>query len=187
MTLSDVRVITPHQEVWLSLPLKGFAGDNQQVTREATFIERAPAGLIPASHDQYLPELSSFRPNIASPEGLVPVHHTDARRKTSVKSSQRRSPSNTPEPPETPSYTRPLHLFDTAVVVGLNGQGDELLQDISIYKTIHGEEWKRNALCSHCFQNGGTCNRVMTHGYEVCGRDKSLDSHYWEPTANPNY
>ena len=64
---------------------------------------------------------------------------------------------------------------------------DELRHDISIYKNPHGDDWKRNALCRHCFQRRGTFNRIMTHGYEACGREECLDSHYWEPTPGPYY
>jgi len=187
MTLPKVQIFSPHQIARLSPPLRGCDGDNRRVIWEKTFIERTPAGVLPVSHDEHLPGLSSFRPNIASTEGPVPLPAPVPRHEIPVQSSQRRLPSKTPEPPETPSYARPLHLFDASVVVGGNGGGDEYLRDISIYKNIHGEEWKRNALCRHCFQSGGTCNRIMTYGYEACGRDEPLNSHYWEPTPNPNY
>ncbi|CAA9966033.1 hypothetical protein PTMSG1_09392 [Pyrenophora teres f. maculata] len=186
MSLAEIRVVRSHR-TRLSPPMGGFTGDNRQVIREAAFIERTPAGVLPASYNQHIPESSSFRPSIASPEGLEPAPAQVSHPKSPVLSSERRSSSETPEPPETPSYARPLHLFDTSVIVGGNQQGNEWLQDISIYKNIHGEEWKRNALCSHCFRSGGTCNRIMTYGYEACGRDDPLDSHYWEPTANPSY
>ncbi|KAI0579843.1 hypothetical protein TUN199_07349 [Pyrenophora tritici-repentis] len=187
MALPEIRTVLSHG-TRLSLSMRaGIAGDNRQVIREATFTERAPAGVLPTSLNQHIPELSSFRPSIASPEGLEPVLAQISRPKSPMPYSERRSPSETPEPPETPSYARPLHLLDTSVVVGGKRQGDEWLQDISIFKNIHGEEWKRNALCSHCFRSRGTFNRIMTYGYEACGRDDPLDSHYWEPTANPNY
>ncbi|KAG9187302.1 hypothetical protein G6011_05173 [Alternaria panax] len=156
-----------------SLANQRFSGDNRRVIRNVAFIERAPVLLQkPNSPSQQLPEPSSFRPDIASPEGpaltpapqpITPVRHTACR-----------FPSATPEPPETPSFLRPLHLFDTS---------NDWTHDISIYKNTQGEEWKRNSLCRHCFQSGGAFNRIMTYGYEACGRDERLDSHYWEPMA----
>ena len=152
---------------------QSFSGNNRRVIRNVAFIERAPVRPQKSnSSSQQLPELSSFRPDIASPEGPAPK--PPARPTTPARHTARRFSSATPEPPETPSFLRPLHLFDTS---------NEWTHDISIYKNIHGEEWKRNSLCRHCFQLRGAFNRIMTYGYEACGRDERLDSHYWEPMA----
>lgn len=139
--------------------------DNMRVIRDASFIERAPSDCH--SYEAHtLPELSSFRPDITSPQGLAP--------RTPIRSSARRTsmPITSPyfSPAETPSFARPLHLVDT---------------DISVYKTAHGEEWKENSLCLYCFRRHGSFNRVLTHGYEVCGREEVLKSHFWEPAYDP--
>ncbi|CAN9083781.1 unnamed protein product [Alternaria alternata] len=152
---------------------QSFSGNNRRVIRNVAFIERAPVRPQESnSSSQQLPELSSFRPDIVSPEGPAPK--PPAQPTTPARHTARRFSSATPEPPETPSFLRPLHLFDTS---------NEWTHDISVYKNIHGEEWKRNSLCRHCFQLRGAFNRIMTYGYEACGRDERLDSHYWEPMA----
>jgi hypothetical protein len=181
MTLPETcsHFIIPNDGPHEPFSIQSFAGDNRRVIRNTAFIERAPASLHTANYcDQQLPELSSFRPDIASPEGPAPPVATTARSTTPVRTTTRRFSSAIPEPPETPSFMRPLHLMDT---------GDELRRDISIYKNPQGEEWKRHSLCRHCFQRRGTFNRIMTYGYEACGRDDRLDSHYWEPTVCPHY
>jgi hypothetical protein len=66
-----------------------------------------------------------------------------------------------------------------------NAYGEEWMRDISIYKNVHGEEWKQNSLCLDCFRRHGSFNRILTYGYEVCGSDEMLDSHYWEPNGRP--
>lgn len=71
---------------------------------------------------------------------------------------------------ETPTFARAMHLIDA---------------DISIYKYDHGEEWKEKSLCQYCFRQHGSFNRILTHGYEVCGREEMLKNHYWEAALNP--
>ena len=70
---------------------------------------------------------------------------------------------------ETPTYARSLHLIDT---------------EISIYKKVHGDEWTEYPLCLHCFRQHGAFNRINEHGYELCGRDEALESHYWESNGD---
>jgi hypothetical protein len=58
------------------------------------------------------------------------------------------------------------------------------VNNISIYKHAHGDEWKRNLLCEPCFRRRGQFQRILTHGYEACGLDEALNSHFWEPTVS---
>ena len=188
MTMPEPRdvIVTPDNQPYLTLPLRGIPGDNRRVVRNSAFIERVAAPLLTddPTHQQ-LPELSSFRPNLATKEGVAPVMASLSR--TPRQRSTQRRPSASPEPPETPSFARSLRLFDASVAVRSDGLGNEWMHDISIYKNIHGEEWRRNSLCKHCFRRSGQFSRIMTYGYESCGRDEELDSHYWEHTVNPNY
>lgn len=65
---------------------------------------------------------------------------------------------------------RSMHLVDT--------------DTMSIYKTTHGNN-PRYSLCLHCFSQHGDFCKVLTHGYETCGRHELLKSHYWESNAWP--
>jgi hypothetical protein len=65
---------------------------------------------------------------------------------------------------------RPMLLMDT--------------DSMSIYKTTHGES-PRYSLCLHCFSRHGDFCKVLTRGYETCGRHQVLRSHYWESNAWP--
>lgn len=130
--------------------------DNRRLVQNAEFTERAAA--LPASISPndlvMLPELSSFRP--------------DATPATPVRPSVRRSsmPYRSPSAsPETPSWARSLHLVDT---------------DVSIYKG-QADPWRENLLCLYCFSRHGTFSKMLPLGYETCGGEKVLDSHYWEP------
>ncbi|KAL6709821.1 hypothetical protein ACN47E_000606 [Coniothyrium glycines] len=137
--------------------------DTGIVRRDSASIERAPAPptAFPYRSSLAMPELSSFRPDIVGSQGVSPI--------TPVRSTSRRSsvPANSPLSwaLETPPFARPLHLVDT---------------DISIFKTTHGEQWRDHALCLHCFRRQGRFSRVLTYGYEFCGREEALDSCYWE-------
>lgn len=68
-------------------------------------------------------------------------------------------------PPETPIYARAFHLVDT---------------DISIYKKEHGNNTNDHPLCLHCFRLHGSFYRLLEHGYESCGKEELLESHYWD-------
>ncbi|KAF2849584.1 hypothetical protein T440DRAFT_130423 [Plenodomus tracheiphilus IPT5] len=132
--------------------------DNRRLIRNAEFIERAAAlpESISAEELVILPELSSFRPD-ATP--TTPVRPGSRRASMAEKSP---CPS-----PETPSWARSLHLIDT---------------DVSIYKG-QANPWRDNSLCLYCFSRHGKFSKVLPLGYEVCGSDAVLESHYWEPTA----
>jgi hypothetical protein len=141
-----------------------IGGDNRRVIRSQTFTERgpAPAELTrPLALDTY-PELSSFRPEIVDAQGIPPVSVTPVRPSRRVPLVEQ---EESPPPAETPVYARSLHLIDT---------------DVSIYQKTHGDEWRENSLCQHCFRQYGEFNRLGKHGYEVCGNDEALRSHYWE-------
>jgi len=135
---------------------RALGGDNRRLIRNAEFIERAPAlpeSISPGAH-AILPELSSFRPD---------TNPTT----TPIRPAARRSsaPPNSPSvSPETPSWARSLHLVDT---------------DISIYKGPIDEQ-RENSLCLYCFSSHGNFSKMLPHGYETCGREEMLDSHYWE-------
>jgi hypothetical protein len=151
----------PHQ------PFLGeqIGGDNRRVIRGQTFTERRPA-LVELTKPHVLdtyPELSSFRPEAVDAQGVpfVPVTPVRlSRRHTSMVDRE-----ESPLPAETPIYARSLHLIDT---------------DVSIYQKTHGDEWRENSLCLHCFRQHGDFRRLGKHGYEVCGDDEALKSHYWE-------
>jgi hypothetical protein len=76
------------------------------VVRDTAFIERA--AINPSATRERLLELSSFRPNAVASTGIP---EPPPRPKTPT-----RSPTSSPEPPETPSYARPLHLTDSSIV-----------------------------------------------------------------------
>jgi hypothetical protein len=81
-----------------------------------------------------------------------------------------RDPSASPQLPDTPPWMRPMLLMDT--------------DSMSIYKTAQGES-PRYSLCLHCFSRHGDFCKVLTRGYETCGRHQVLRSHYWESNAWP--
>ncbi|KAF1935743.1 hypothetical protein EJ02DRAFT_360827 [Clathrospora elynae] len=175
------------RETGTVLPPRGISGDNRRVIRDPAFIERAPAPMVkeihPGQFRNELPELSSFRPDIANSQGSAP-----ARPITPFRAAARRASmpcqSPTPEPAETPPFARRLHLMDTSIVIHSTSSGEEWVSDYSIYKNEHGEEWKQSSLCLQCFRRYGSFNRILTYGYEVCGCDEMLDSHYWEGTSS---
>jgi hypothetical protein len=107
------------------------------------------------------PEVSSFRPEVAGPQGVPPISITPVRPSTCKLSAIERSP--TPELDDTPIYARTLHLVET---------------DVSVYKKIHGDEWRDNSLCLYCFRQHGDFSKLTLRGYEVCGRNEALESHY---------
>lgn len=91
-----------------------------------------------------------------------------------------------PDTPDTPSFARPLHLIDTSVLMCDDGRGDKWMQDISIYKSTHGnDERVDNSLCEYCFRRRGLFSRLVTYGCELCGREQRLESLYWESAVSP--
>jgi hypothetical protein len=144
---------------------RSIGGDNRDLIRDSGFTERCPAPVehISSPPTTVLPELSSFRPRTVGAQGVRPIPTTPIPSVTRKFSTVEREPS--PETAETPIYARSLHLIDS---------------DISIYKQDHGERWRENALCLHCFRRHGGFNKLREHGYEVCGREEALESHYWE-------
>jgi hypothetical protein len=153
--------LAPYSTPWR----RSIGGDNRDLVRDSGFTERRPAPVehISSLPTSVLPELSSFRPQAVGPQGVRPIPTTPIRSVTRKFSTVEREPS--PETVETPIYARSLHLIDS---------------DISIYKQDHGEQWRESALCLHCFRRHGGFNKLREHGYEVCGRDEALESHYWE-------
>ncbi|KAF1850117.1 uncharacterized protein K460DRAFT_411881 [Cucurbitaria berberidis CBS 394.84] len=149
--------------------LGAVGGGDRSLVRSSTFIERTPTPpeTISPIEEHALPNLASFRPKVASPR-----YSTQPSTPVRVPARRATMPEQDGSPPtaETPSFARALHLIDS---------------DISIYKNDHGEEWRENSLCRHCFRQHGSFNRILTHGYEVCGREEMLNSHYWEPAHNP--
>ncbi|KAF5854023.1 hypothetical protein GGP41_006752 [Bipolaris sorokiniana] len=147
------------------------------------FTERSLAGAVINTPIERLPNDSNIKSSIAtlSPEPSMIPQPT-----TPVKLSTWQCTTTTPEPPETPSFARTLHLFDMSVSMYKDDKGDEWMQDISIFKSTHGDEWARNSLCKHCFSRSGKFSRIMTYGYETCGCEECLDDYYWEPAVRPN-
>ena len=148
----------------------GVDGDNRRLVRHATFTERAPTSRmsngIPMSDT--LPELSSFRPTHADPQGqpsILPSSDKAARGFSSP--AQLAGPAA----PDTPAWMRPMHLVDTG------GK--------SIYTNVHDDGPIRHALCLWCFRTQGGFRKVHKYGYESCGRREVLDSHYWEDDKWP--
>lgn len=145
---------------------RSIGGDNSYLVRGPTHVERTHGEVESTlySTDGLLPALSSFRPEAVDSQGISLRSKTPTRSRASS-----RSPiparNHTPERAETPVYARSLHLVDT---------------DVSIYHKVHGDEWKENALCLHCFQRHGDFSKLKEHGYETCGHDEPLESHYWE-------
>jgi hypothetical protein len=157
------------------------SGNNTSMFQNTEFIERAALAPFCSYNPQdQLPELSSFRPVTTTSPGAI---ESPPRPKTPTwASAQGRSATSSPEPRETPSFARPLHLTDSSIIVAKNAQGDEWVNNISIYKYVHGDEWRRNSLCQPCFRRHGQFQRILTHGYEACGLYEALDSHFWEPS-----
>ncbi|KZM21377.1 hypothetical protein ST47_g7486 [Ascochyta rabiei] len=144
--------------------------DDRCVLRDETFTERLPTPRMSfgiATTDA-LPELSSFRPTAANPQGQ-PVRTPPSQKMTHTSTSLTRSPS--PTAPETPAWMRPMHLVDTG------GK--------SIYLNVHDDGPIRHALCLYCFRTHGSFRKVHKYGYETCGRTEVLDSHYWESDTWP--
>jgi hypothetical protein len=166
MTLSDIRSRTfPRLAADAPHCFIDVARDNRRVLGDEAFTERAPAPRmsVELSGSTILPELSSFRPNVVSPQGsptLGPPVRTMARVHTSPVEP------TSPIIPETPAWLRPMHLIDTG------GK--------SIYMHAHDNGPIRHALCLYCFRHNGSFRKVHRHGYEACGRTEVLDSHYWE-------
>jgi hypothetical protein len=149
-----------------------IGGDNRSLIRTSAFIERIAVVFDHESYHEHgaLPELSSFRPGAVDSQGVPPISVTPIQPSTRRTSAIERDPSL--ELDDTPSYARSLHLVDT---------------DVSIYKKVHGDEWRQNSLCLHCFRRYGGFNKMDQHGYEVCGRNEALDSHYWETYGSDEY
>ncbi|EUC27065.1 hypothetical protein COCCADRAFT_112662 [Bipolaris zeicola 26-R-13] len=147
------------------------------------FTGRSLAGAVINTPIEHLPNDANTKSSIAiqSPEPSIIPQPT-----TPVKLSAWQYTSATPEPPETPSFVRTLHLFDTSVSVYKDDKGDEWMHDISIFKSTHGDGWAQNSLCKHCFSRSGKFSRIMTYGYETCGREECLEDYHWEPAVSPN-
>ena len=144
---------------------RSIGGDNQCLIHDPTFTERA---LAPLEHlnpimTSMMPELSSFRPQASDARGIPRAPNTPTRPATRRSSMAVRDES--PEAAETPSWDRSFHLVDT---------------EVTIYKKIHGDQWEDYPLCLHCFRQHGNFNKIEEHGYEVCGREEALESHYWQ-------
>jgi hypothetical protein len=142
-----------------------IGGDNTYLVRGSSFSERGPSVVQPLSpiNTSPPPEVSSFRPHAAGPQGIA------HRPTTPIRATPRRSSTaerdQIQEQADTPVYARSLHLVDT---------------DVSVYKKDHGDEWREHSLCLYCFRRYSGFNKLRKHGYEVCGRDEALESHYWE-------
>ena len=145
---------------------RSIGGDNTTLLLSCSFTERTPAsvGYTSTLGADLLPDLSSFRPQAADSQGLALKPGTRARTPSRRPSVIRCS--DCLEAPETPIYARSLHLID---------DGHD-----SIYKKDHGDEWRENSLCLYCFRLHGKFSKLSNHGYESCGRDDPLESHYWE-------
>lgn len=145
---------------------RSIGGDNRSIIRSSTFTERTIPSPEHTSNDlsDILPDLSSFRPQASDAQGIpratVPSSRSVTRRTSVVERD------NTPELDDTPSYARSFHLVDT--------------EDASIYQKTHGDEWRSNPLCLYCFRKHGNFSKLEEYGYEACGRDEALESHYWQ-------
>lgn len=135
--------------------------DNRYVVRGPTFTERAASSIITGpSIIGTTPELSSFRPQAVDTQGVPYAFAASSYR---VASQVPREES--PELSDTPSYDRSLHLVDG---------------EFSVYQKTHGDEWREAPLCLYCFRQHGRFSKLEEHGYETCGQDEALQSHYWE-------
>ena len=150
--------------------LIGIGGDHRCILREKAFTERvlAPRMSIDLSTTNTLPELSSFRPPIADPQGR-PILNLPSQKLARAFTSPVMPPN--PIIPDTPAWMCPMHLIDTG------GK--------SIYMNTHDDGPIRHALCLYCFRTHGSFRKVHKHGYETCGRTEVLDSHYWESESWP--
>ena len=162
---SDVPLITPPDEDISRTPTDCGAGNNFCLLRGVSFKERAPSipNIPSPSAVNYLPELSSFRPEAVDAQGF-PIMKASVTPMASRRASFEQ-PVEEMTPPDTPIFARVLHLVDT---------------DISIYKKEHGDDENDHPLCLHCFRLHGSFNRLLEHGYETCGKEDPLESHYWD-------
>ncbi|KAF2624541.1 hypothetical protein BU25DRAFT_493528 [Macroventuria anomochaeta] len=171
VTLPDIRS-DAYSKMAIDAPhcFIGIGGDNRCVLRDETFTERAPTPRVPInlSTNDALPELSSFRPTVADPQGQPQLNIPPQRPARSFTSPV--EPAS-PAVPDTPAWMRPMHLIDTG------GK--------SIYMNAHDDGPIRHALCLYCFRTHGDFRKVHRHGYESCGRTEVLDSHYWESDTWP--
>lgn len=147
----------------------GVGGDNRSLLRHETFTEQAPTPSmsIGTPMNDTLPKMSSFRSTDVNAQGqpsIGPLMKV-ARAFTSP------TESTSLAIPDTPAWLRPMHLVDTG------GK--------SIYKNVHDDGPIRHALCLWCFRTQGSFCKVHKHGYESCGRNEVLDSHYWEDDKWP--
>ncbi|EUC48545.1 hypothetical protein COCMIDRAFT_23712 [Bipolaris oryzae ATCC 44560] len=174
---------TSNNEPHLPTSHKSSPGKYKLLIPGLKFTERSLAGAVVSTPIERLTDDSNIESSIAiqSPEPSIIPQPT-----TPVKLSTWKCTSATPEPPETPSFARTLHLFDTSVSMYKDGNGDEWMHDISIFKSTHGDEWVHNSLCKHCFSRSGKFSRIMTYGYETCGREECLEDYYWESAVSPN-
>ncbi|KAF3042732.1 hypothetical protein E8E12_009469 [Didymella heteroderae] len=123
----------------------GVGGDNRCLLRNETFTERAPTPRMwpEIRTNDRLPELSSFRPTDADPQGqpnIGPSSHKVARAFTSP------AEPASPAVPDDPAWMRPMHLVDTG--------------GTSIYTNVHDDGPIRHALCLWCFRTQGSFRKV---------------------------
>lgn len=154
----EMAVEAPHHSIRVG-------GDNRCLFRHETFTERAPTPHTSncTTIGDTLPELSSFRPTDADPQGqpsTVPPSN-----KAACRFSNFAQPADSAAP-DTPAWMRSMHLVDT---------GGKF-----IYRNVHDDGPIRHALCLWCFRTRGKFCKVHSYGYESCGRKEVLDSHYWE-------
>lgn len=156
MTMPETSGRTmPRTETSPYLWRNSIGADNRYIIRSPTFTERAnPTPTVNTSFSTIMPELSSFRPQAV-----------DAQGRPRARAQSRPTSRRTSAVDETPSFARSFHLVDT---------------DVSIYKKMHGDEWRDSPLCLYCFRKHGNFNKLEEYGYEACGRDEALESHYWE-------
>lgn len=169
-------------DAYPSVVSQAIPSDDVHIVCDKGLMEQTVAPALVSTHTEQQP--SSLRANTATQQ--VPLFGPTSRPRTPAR-TPRRYASDSPEPPETPSFARSLHLFDASVCMYRDERGTEWMHDLSIYKRAHGdEEADRNSLCRPCFRQRGMFSRLMPYGYETCGCEERLDSHYWQASVSPN-
>jgi hypothetical protein len=134
--------------------------------RNSTFIERRDSFVDVTAATSSIASASSFRPlpEIASKARTVPATPI---RSHSPPEHVTKTPQSAASIACTPAWMGPFQLVD---------------DEVSIYKQVHGEEWRGAPLCLYCFREHGEFHRLYNDGCEACGRDEALEHHYWEPS-----